>query len=127
METTTNPLKKPNFYLQGFCFLFCSFAIETTFPLSNFKTKHIFGIHMARVKFLKPFGALKAPQFFFYCRYPGWAPNFFHFIAAAPGGAPNFFFYPFPAVFPKWTPKAPLPRRTREIPPKAGVSRAFFF
>ena len=29
----------------------CSLAIETTFPLSNFKTKHIFGILMARVKF----------------------------------------------------------------------------
>ena len=37
----------------------CSFAIETTFPLSNFKTKHIFGILMARVKFQKPFGALQ--------------------------------------------------------------------
>ena len=35
----------------------CSFAIETTFLLSNFKTKHIFGILMKRVKFLKPFGA----------------------------------------------------------------------
>ena len=41
----------------------CPFAIETTFPLSNFKTKHIFGI----------------------------------------------------------APKAPFPRRAREIPPKAGV------
>ena len=34
-------------------------AIVTTFPLSNFKTKHIFGIHMERVKFLKSFGASK--------------------------------------------------------------------
>ena len=36
----------------------CSSTIETTFPLSNFKTKHIFGILMALRKFLKPFGAL---------------------------------------------------------------------
>jgi len=35
----------------------CLFAIETTFPLSNFKTKHIFGILVERVTFLKPFGA----------------------------------------------------------------------
>ena len=56
----------------------CSSAIETTFPLSNFKTKHIFGILKARVKFLKPFGEPQAsensgatggPIFFFYrCR-----------------------------------------------------------
>ena len=44
---------------------FCSFGIETTFPLSNFKTKHIFGILMARVKFLKPFGTAQVPQFLF--------------------------------------------------------------
>ena len=36
----------------------CSSTIETTFPLSNFKTKHIFGILMALRKILKPFGAL---------------------------------------------------------------------
>jgi len=40
----------------------CSFAIETTFPLSNFKTKHIFGILMERVKFLKLFGATEVPE-----------------------------------------------------------------
>ena len=39
----------------------CPFAIETTFPLSNFKTKHIFGILVERVTFLKPFGAPQAP------------------------------------------------------------------
>ena len=39
----------------------CSFAIETTFPLSNFKTKHIFRILMERVKLLKPFRAPQAP------------------------------------------------------------------
>ena len=33
-------------------------AIETYFPLSNFKTKHIFGILMALQKFLEAFGAL---------------------------------------------------------------------
>ena len=32
-----------------------------TFPLSNFKTKHIFGILMKRVKFLKAFGAPQVP------------------------------------------------------------------
>ena len=31
----------------------CSFTIETTFPLSNFKTKLIFGILMTLRKFLK--------------------------------------------------------------------------
>ena len=83
----------------------CPFAIETTFPLSDFKTKHIFGIPMERVTFLKPFGAPQAPEiwgaegapnifFFFYRRRrrrkltprPGrpWRPNFFFF--AAEGG-----------------------------------------
>ena len=33
----------------------CPFAIETTFPLADFKTKHIFGILMERVTFLNPF------------------------------------------------------------------------
>ena len=33
----------------------CSFAVETTFPLSNFKTKHTFGIFMALRKFVKLF------------------------------------------------------------------------
>jgi len=39
----------------------CPFAIETTFPLSNFKTKHIFGILMILRKFLKPW-APQAPR-----------------------------------------------------------------
>ena len=39
----------------------CPSAIETTFPLSNFKTKHIFGILMTRRKFLKLWGATGAP------------------------------------------------------------------
>ena len=44
----------------------CSFAIETTFPLSDFKTKHIFGNFMNG----SPFGAPKAPQTFFYIYWP---------------------------------------------------------
>ena len=47
--------------IPWFCDSVCLFAIETTFPLSNFKTKHIFGILMERVTFLKPFGAPQAP------------------------------------------------------------------
>ena len=65
----------------------CSFAIETTFPLSNFKTKHIFGILMARVKFLKPFGAPLAPQFLF-----------IFFIAVEGGGKFFFSVFTFTAV-----------------------------
>ena len=44
------------------CLWFCPFAIEATFPLSNFKTKHIFGILVERVTFLKPLGAPEAPE-----------------------------------------------------------------
>ena len=40
----------------------CSSAIETTFPLSNFKTEHIFGILIALRKLFKSFGAPPAPQ-----------------------------------------------------------------
>ena len=47
----------------------CLFVIETTFPLSNFKTKHTFRILMERVTFLKPFGAPKATQFFFFLSF----------------------------------------------------------
>ena len=43
----------------------CPFAKETTFPLSNFKTKHIFGILMTLQKFIKQWGAAGAPNFFF--------------------------------------------------------------
>ena len=52
---------------------FCPFAIETTFLLSDFKTKQIFGILMERVTFLKPLGALQAPAE----RGAEGAPNFF--------------------------------------------------
>ena len=44
--------------VRSLCDSVCPFAIETTFPLSNFKTKHIFGILMILRKFLK----LWAPQ-----------------------------------------------------------------
>jgi len=51
----------------------CSFAIETTFPLSNFKTKHIFGILMILRKYLKLWGAAGSrnfgrPKFFIFYR-----------------------------------------------------------
>ena len=80
----------------------CSFAIETTFMLSNFKTKHIFGILMAQRRFLKLFGAPET-----------WGAT----------GAP-FFFFSFTAAEGALT-AASLPRRAREIPPKAGVSRVY--
>ena len=73
------------------------FAIETTFPLSDFKTKHIFGILVERVKFLKQFGAPKAPQFFllspiflllfFYFGAPPVPQIFFFFTFGTKGGA----------------------------------------
>ena len=44
------------------CDSICSFAIETTFPLSNFKTKHIFGILMTLRKFLKPWAPQAPPK-----------------------------------------------------------------
>ena len=44
--------------VRWFCDSVCPFAIENTFPLSNFKTKHIFGILMTLRTFLK----LRAPQ-----------------------------------------------------------------
>ena len=34
-------------YCLSVCVSVCSCVIETTFPKSNFKTKHIFGITMA--------------------------------------------------------------------------------
>ena len=43
----------------------CSFAIETTFPFSNFNTKHTFGILMTLRKFLS-YGAPQAPHIFFF-------------------------------------------------------------
>ena len=80
----------------------CPFAKETTFPLSNFKTKHIFGILMTLRKFVKLWGAAGAPNFFFLS------------FTNAEGGA-------------KWAPKALLSRRAKEIPPKAGISRVYIY
>ena len=65
------------------CLWFWSFAIETTFPLFNFKTKHIFGILMTLRKFLKLCPLKGAPQAHQIC--------FFSFTAAE-GGWDNFSF-----------------------------------
>ena len=40
----------------------CSFAIETTFPLSNFQTKHIFGILMVLRKYEDYLGRRRRPK-----------------------------------------------------------------
>ena len=52
----------------------CPFAIETTFPLSNFKTKHIFGILKTLRKFLKLWGVAGAPIYFSVTAAEGAAP-----------------------------------------------------
>ena len=103
----------------------CPFAIETTFPLSNFKIKHICGILMILWKFLKLWvpqaprkrgaeGALnmghrRRPKLllflFFYRRRRRHIMGADGALNAAPG--------------------APFSRRAREIPPKAGISRVF--
>ena len=44
--------------VRPLCHSVCPFAIETTFPFSNFKTKHIFRILMT----LRTFVKLWAPQ-----------------------------------------------------------------
>ena len=46
------------------CLYVCSSAIETTFHLSNFKTKHIFGTLMAQRKFKTIWVAQGTPIFF---------------------------------------------------------------
>ena len=43
-----------------------SVRYKNHFPVVNFKTKHIFGILVERVMFLKPFGAPQAPEFLFF-------------------------------------------------------------
>ena len=56
-----------------------SCAIETTFLLSNFKTKHIFGILKALRKSRDHLGRHRRPNFFFYRRrrrrFPQKAPS----------------------------------------------------
>ena len=99
-----------------------SSTIEATFPLSNFKTKHIFRILMTLRKFLRLWRALKGgpkapkiivcffPQFFFL--------SFFYRRRRRPQmGAGGTL---------KAAPEAPVSRRARDIPPKAGVSRVLF-
>ena len=72
-------------FCDSFCLSVCPFAIETTFPLSNFITKHIFGIIMTLRKFLKLWapqappkkGAEGDPIFFF-------TPKLFHVFLLLP-------------------------------------------
>ena len=70
--------------ILSICLWFCPFAIETTFPLSNFKAKHIFGILMERVKFWKPFGrgarGARIFYIFFCCRRPKFLFFYFYLI-----------------------------------------------
>ena len=80
------------------CLCVCPCTIETTFPLFNFKTKHIYGIHMSCGSDRDHLAR----------------PNIFCFLP--PPEAPQFFFF-------KCAPKAELSRRARETPPKAAVLR----
>ena len=105
-----------NMLLDGSVILsVCSFAIETTFPLSNFKTKHIFGILMTLRKFFKLWGNAGArnlgvphvPQFLFSFYRPPRRRQMGTWGAL------------------KAARRAPLSRRAREIPPKAGASRVY--
>ena len=59
------------------CLPVCSYAIKTTFPLFNFKTKHIFGILMVLWKFEDHLGRRRRPNFFL---PPTKAPQFFIFL-----------------------------------------------
>ena len=55
-----------NTVLDGYVILcVCLFAIETHFPLSNFQTKHIFGILMVLQKYENNLGRHRLPNFFF--------------------------------------------------------------
>ena len=93
------------------------------FPVVRFQNQaHIRNPHGTGQVYKTIWGAAGTP--IFYCfiaakgsvsRRPEWG---------APG-APNFLFYLLPPpklAVSKW---APLPRRAREIPPKAGVSRVY--
>ena len=44
----------------------CSFATKITFPLSNFRTKHIFGILMVLRKYEDHLGGRSDPKFTFF-------------------------------------------------------------
>jgi len=108
----------------------CLFAIETTFQLSNFKTKHIFGILMEQVTFLKSFGAPEAPEIF-YIYYLFWRPD-----RGAPGAPIFFLSFSFTAAkgggFPTGAPEAPkggakgaTPLESEGNPAEAGSSRVY--
>ena len=94
----------------------CPFAIETTFPLSNFKTKQIFGILMTLQKCLRLWAPQAPPK-----RGSEGARNMGHH------GCPKFCFLCFSLTATKgggkWAPMAPFPRRARGILPKTGISR----
>ena len=117
------------FVTQWFCDFVCPFAIETTFPFSNLKTKHIFGILTTLWKFIKLRGAAGAPNFFIFFHF---FPIFFLIyilLLPPPKTAPNG-----RRRCPKRgtkgalhaAPEAPFPRTAREIPPKAVVSRVLY-
>ena len=90
-----------------------STAIETTFPLSNFKTKYIFGTLMALRKCENHLGRSRCPKFFIFLSLQKTAD-----FAAQVGrlGRPKFF-----SLFPKGADH----RRAREQPPKAAVARVY--
>ena len=98
-----------------------SLAIENTFPLSNFETKHIFGSN-----FLFSFFFITTGSSGF--RHSEWGtpgtPNFFSFVLPPPKAAAS---QMSAAGTPMAAPKASLPWRSREIPPKAGVSLVYIY
>ena len=57
------------------CLSVCSCAIETTFPSSNFKTEHIFGILMTLQKIWDHMGRHRHPIFFFNAAAQNEAPE----------------------------------------------------
>ena len=84
-----------------------SSAIETTFPLSNFKTKHIFGILMSLLKFQDHLGHRRCSKLFLFIIYRRRSrPNFFFYLAEMP-------------------PNAAIPWRARETSLKAAVLRVY--
>ena len=89
---------------------FCSLAIETTFPLSNFKTEHIFGILVVLRKFEEHMGRRRRPKFFINFLFTGTEGGGFR------RSCPTFF------VEPKRRRRRRSPGGTRETPPKAAVS-----
>ena len=90
--------------------LILSVRYRNHFPVVQFQNQvHIWNPHGTGHVFKTIWGAAGAPIFFYY-RHRPMAPQFFFFFTAAEDAV-------------QVAPKAPLPRRAREIPPKAGVSR----